>query len=315
MCNIVILGAGSFIAKALVLEINNYLPIKAVTHKIPKNKHEYKNLVTWYEVNILEPKSLDNIISSGDIVINFIHLWKDSKQKNLLVIKNIMDTCQQKKISRLLHCSTIGVEKIYSEGYIQKITKNFSESSYEYIKYEIEEYINRYPLKVFEYALIRPSSIIGPQVKKYIISLLIARASKPFLSYLRASLQSKIPVHYVSCEKVANFFKYMINARLPLNCNTYSISSESDSLNNFANLENFIFKLYNFKARKIPLIPIPKIFLPLIYFPLGKLSNLRTYDSKFSDSIDFSFNENLESSIKKLLQNKKTKKYFDKNSK
>ena len=74
MGNIVILGAGSFIAKALVLEMNNYLPIKAVTHQIPNNKRQYKNLVTWYEVNILVPQSLDNIICSGDIVINFIHL-------------------------------------------------------------------------------------------------------------------------------------------------------------------------------------------------------------------------------------------------
>ena len=303
MGNIVILGAGSFIAKALVLEMNNYLPIKAVTHQIPNDKRQYKNLVTWYEVDILVPQSLDNIISSGDIVINFIHLWNESKQTNLLAIKNILDSCQHKKIFRLLHCSSQAAN-FCSKTYTPKIIERFTtQYSYKHIKYELEEYINRYPLKVFETAIFRPTSIIGPSVKNYLISLLIARENKPIYSYLRASVSSNRFMHYVSCEKVVAFIKYLTTTSLPLNCNTYTIASEIGPSNTFIEVENLVFKLHKIKARKIPLIPIPKKIMNLFFFFFAKQANMTTSENIHAMSTDFSFNENIEKSLENLFLN------------
>jgi nucleoside-diphosphate-sugar epimerase len=302
MGNIVILGAGSFIAKALVLEMNNYLPIKAVTHQIPNDKHQYKNLVTWYEVDILVPKSLDNIISSGDIVINFIHLWNESKQTNLLAIKNILDSCQHKKIFRLLHCSSIRAANFFSKTYTPKIIERFTtQYSYKHIKYEIDEYINRYPLKVFETVIFRPTSIIGPSVKNYLFSLLIAREKKPIYSYLRASVSSNRCMHYVSCEKVVAFIKYLTTTSLPLNYNTYTISSEFSPFNTFIEVENLVFKLHNIKARKIPLLPIPKKIMNFIFLVFFKQASMTTSENIHAKISDFSFNENIKKSLENLF--------------
>ena len=87
MTSIVILGASSFIAKALINAGPYQLPIKAVARIIPVDQECYKK-VEWLQADLLNPLSLDKVFAEGDLVINLVYMQGSTSDQNQQVVKN-----------------------------------------------------------------------------------------------------------------------------------------------------------------------------------------------------------------------------------
>jgi len=282
MKSIVLLGATSFIGKAIISNYNYPLPIKAVARKLEKGKNIKQVNISWYEVDLFKPNSLESVIEPGDIVINLVYMHDGSEKDNKFLLENILESCNRKGISRMIYCSTAGVVGATKESKVNETTPCVPVSNYEKTKYNLEQQLLKNISKTLDIAILRPTCVVGPGGQSLLKLCLDLKSSSSLINYLRASLYGSRPMHLVSVNNVANALLHLVFFKKPLNNNIYIVSSDDDPKNNFKKVEECLMQAMGIKKRSIPLIPIPIIILSLILRLRGRshFNMIRKYDSK-----------------------------------
>lgn len=141
-----------------------------------------QNFVTGDINNLLNNKYFD---IEYDIVINFIILKDKSVSENLRYIKYLVDFCKLKKVSHLIHFSSIMVYD-NNEKYIDESTKietNTFKKGYGEVKIETDRYLESLTGLPFEISLIRPGYVLGdhrpcPFIKKLPLGFSVIKGDK-----------------------------------------------------------------------------------------------------------------------------------------
>jgi nucleoside-diphosphate-sugar epimerase len=269
MTSIVILGASSFIAKALINAGPYQLPIKAVARIIPVDQECYKQ-VEWLQADLLNPLSLDKVFAEGDLVINLVYMQGSTSEQNHQVVKNLIQACMKSKVSRLVHCSTALVVGATTVSDISESTPCLPLTDYEVTKYELEKFILSDLHNGLDVAVLRPTAVVGIGSKNLVkLSDQLINSSK-ITNYFRSSLFGNRPMHLVPVQMVSEALVHLIFSPNPLSKQVYIVAADSDADNNFKKVEGLLRKALGMEQRKIPLLPLPQCFLRSLLRLLGR---------------------------------------------
>ena len=269
MASIVILGASSFIAKALINAGPYKLPIKAVARKIPVDQ-ECNKQVEWLQADLLNPHSLDEVFAEGDLVINLVYMQASASDQNHQVVKNLIQACMKAKVARLVHCSTALVVGVTTASDISEATPCLPSTDYEVTKYELEKFILSDLHNGLDVAVLRPTAVVGVGSENLVkLSNQLMNSSR-IINYLRSSLFGSRPMHLVPVQMVSEALIHLIFSPNPLSKQVYIVAADSDADNNFKKVEELLRKALGIEQRKIPLLPLPQFFLRLLLRLLGR---------------------------------------------
>jgi len=269
MTSIVILGASSFIAKALINAGPYQLPIKAVARIIPVDQECYKQ-VEWLQADLLNPLSLDKVFAEGDLVINLVYMQGSTSERNHQMVKNLIQACMKSKVSRLVHCSTALVVGATTVSDISESTPCLPLTDYEVTKYGLEKLILSDLHNGLDVAVLRPTAVVGVGSKNLVkLSDQLINSSK-ITNYFRSSLFGNRPMHLVPVQMVSEALVHLIFSPNPLSKQVYIVAADSDADNNFKKVEGLLRKALGMEQRKIPLLPLPQCFLRSLLRLLGR---------------------------------------------
>lgn len=281
MPSLVILGAGGFLAKAIIERGINVFPIKAVVRK-KKSETQNSDRITWFEADLLTAGALDGILEKEDIVVNTAYIPGDNDSDNLHLINNVIDSCIQNKVKRLIHCSTANVVGAVKSSHIDETIECKPLTKYEQVKFAVEEQVLKSGLKDLNIIVLRPTAIVGSEGKNLVKLADALMKGSPVVNYLRASLFKNRKMHLVSVHNVAAAILHLSTQESLFGRDIYFISSDDDPKNNFLSVETILRETLGLRRRKIPLLPIPSSFLSMLLKFKGRSEfNLsRTYDSQ-----------------------------------
>jgi nucleoside-diphosphate-sugar epimerase len=269
MAFIVILGATSFIARALINAGPYQLPIKAVARTIPLDQECYTK-VEWIQADLLNPNSLDEIFVKGDLVINLVYMQGSASDQNQQVVKNLIHACKRAKVARLIHCSTALVVGATPVSNISEATPCKPSNGYEETKYELEKLILSDLNNELDTAVLRPTAVIGVGSQNLVkLSNQLINSSE-IINYLRSSLFGSRPMHLVPVQMVSEALIHLTFLPIPLSKQIYIVAADSDVDNNFQKVEKLLREALGIKQRKVPLFPLPQLFLRSLLRLLGR---------------------------------------------
>lgn len=262
---VIIFGARGFIGKYLLDKISKLeeFEIIAITGQ---KKHNNSNNIQWKTCDVLDERSVFDVVCEKSIVINLIYMSSEGAQKNLKCIKNILNACDQKNVVKLIHCSTAVIAGRVPNNVITEKTKINPYNNYEKIKYEIEEMIiNDIKLNNgAEKIIIRPTAVFGLGGKNIIKLLNDSIFGNKFLNYFKSILYGERRFNLVSVYNVISSIIFLIKQTKNLNGEAFIISDDSDEKNNFNYVESKIYESYNLKKLLHARIYCPKIILRIL---------------------------------------------------
>lgn len=270
MSSIVVIGATGFLGRALILcnEVGG-LPIKAISRRMPTDPALLKTDVAWYAVDVLQTGVLDSILESGDVVANLLYI-EGKEQDNFIALQNIIDSCEKAEVSRLIHCSTAVVAGATDHASVTELTICKPKTKYECIKYKLEQQLLASKQVRFDFAILRPTAIVGPGGKNLMKLAGALYKKSAFVNYLRAGLYGKRPMHLVPVCDVVGALLYLAKFKSSLNGNIFIISADDDHDNNYQQVESILMASMGLRARRYPIFPIPLFVLSMLLRLLGR---------------------------------------------
>jgi len=304
MPSLVILGASGFLGRAMIALRNHSFSVKAVARRIPSDIDIHIEGVTWYKADLLLSSSLDHVLENGDIVINLAYLKSENDADHLCMINNIINSCLQNNVRRLIHCSTAVVAGKTKESWVDEETVCFPVTPYERIKLNLEQCVLDATLMGLDVAILRPTAIVGPNGRNLIkLANSLINGSR-LVNYFRASLFGRRKMHLVPVSSVAAAMVHLASSKVLLNGNIYIISSD-DPLNNFISVESILLNSLGLQPRKIPILPFPFLFLSILLKLKGCSDSTvgKVYDSTKLHATNFTAVDSLSETIKEFGEN------------
>lgn len=98
---VVVIGASGFVGEYLVnaLTERKDVEVRVLVHR---NRTKNHNNIHFIEGDLLNPGSLDALLSRNCTVINLAYLVRD----NLDAMANLATACVKNQVKRMIHCST-----------------------------------------------------------------------------------------------------------------------------------------------------------------------------------------------------------------
>lgn len=163
-------GANGHLGAAVVrLLLEKGYRVKALVNK---NQNALENLpLEIVKSDVCDPDSLHDFCSNIDIMIHcagFIGIEKKWAQKNhqinVIGTKNVVNTCLQSNIKKLIYVSSIQTFKVNGEIPINEKSEFASEESdsYSYSKKLAEDEVRKGIAQGLQACIVNPTSIIGP---------------------------------------------------------------------------------------------------------------------------------------------------------
>jgi nucleoside-diphosphate-sugar epimerase len=287
MSSLVILGASGFIGRSLIADGRSPLRVKAVARNIPVDVDSSQKGAIWFEAELSIATSLDDLLTSGDVVINLAYKPDAGEADNLAMVDNIVNACLRRRVSRLLHCSTAVVVGSTRVPRVVESTPCLPLTPYERTKWAIEQRVLGALPRGLEVCILRPTAVVGPGGQN-LLKLATSLASGGALTnYLRASLFGRRPMHLVPARNVTAALLHLSGLPAASNGDIYIVSSDEDPINNFHDIEEILSRSLGLHPRKLPALPIPAQVLSLALRLLGRSEwgVARIYDSaKLYDS-------------------------------
>jgi nucleoside-diphosphate-sugar epimerase len=272
-CVVSLTGASGFIGRSLLKHLSLLcdVKIKVLVHR-KQPECELNDRIVLIQGDLMNPETLDTFISLGDTVINLVYLGAASRQDNITAIWNLLDACEKANIRRLIHCSTARVAgRIHDRPITERSICN-PISEYAATKLEIERELLK-GARSYEVVIVRPTAIFGPAGLNLVQFVHDLRGNKRYLGYVKSCLFGRSRQNLVYVDNVVSAIAFLITASLKTSQETFIISDDYESSNNYRGVEKFFFKYFGWKDYVIPPVQLP---LPMLTF-LADLMN------KFND--------------------------------
>jgi len=173
MTNILLLGGTGFLGKSLLKQLNKKNSLKLMIHK-----SDFQTNAEKFNGNILKKKSFFNEIRKNEIIINFLGQISTNESDfidlNIIGGINLLNSCLEKKIKKIILISTINV---YGENLEQPSKENDPlkpKTTYGVVKM-ITEQMYEYFSKMhgIDIVILRLADIYGPNKKNGFLTQII----------------------------------------------------------------------------------------------------------------------------------------------
>lgn len=302
---IAITGAGGFVGERLVGKISarSDVLIRALIRRTNAHSRKYHNL-TEIQGDLTELDTLSGFLLPGCSVINLAYGFELTPAENLRMAENLIEICKKNQIKQLIHCSTAAVFGNQAANKVDEQTICKPKEEYGVTKLLIEQILRDGARGHFEFVNLRPTSVFGPggaALRGLIINL--SKGSRS-LNYLRSCLFNKRQFNIVSVETVVAAILFILDKSQEIDGETYIISEDDESINNFESIEKYLLHELNRKYYYLPRLKIPLKVLSTVLRVLGRdIYNPRMlYDSSKLRKLGFQTPRPLISSLAEFAQ-------------
>jgi len=306
---IAITGASGFIGRHLVNALlqSRSFEVRVLSRLIKTSFNNDPNLKE-FQGDLRDISTIHDFLTPECIVINLAYGRNLSKEDNILLANNLIYLCHQFQIKRLIHCSTASVNGYHLQTYIDEKTSCKPMNEYGRTKLFIEKLLFDGAHDHYEFINLRPTSIFGPgglALNKLYDDL---KSKKLIINYLKSCLLGKRKMNLVSLDLVIKVILFFISAHHVNNGETYFISQDDQSPNNFATIEKIIME--NVFDKKYPIQPIhlPTWCLSIVLFIIGRgyVNPLTIFSTQKLMSLKLSYTKTLYESLNEFLEYKKS---------
>ena len=271
---IVIIGASGYIGRHLVDQLRYLHGVQVRT----LCRSRQRGLDTFglggnleiVEGSLYSPESLLNLLEPGCTVINLAYLWNRGESENLTVTSNLTSACKNRNVKRLIHCSTAAVVGRSPENRIVESTPCRPVTEYGITKLKIERAISAGAQGNFEVAILRPTSVFGPDgepLKKLANDLVCGNR---LLNYLKSCLFGNRRMNLVHVANVVAAILFLTRRQENIDGEVFIVSDDDAVANNFAQVERTLMRLLDYPDYVLPRIFLPQWVLGLLLRLLGR---------------------------------------------
>lgn len=269
---VAIVGASGYIGKRIVEELRRLggYKIKLLVRSLDQNlmAASLDAGVEVFKGDLGEPESLRDFLEHNCTVINLVYLWGAGEVENLRVTANLIEACKVAKIKRLIHCSTAAVVGRVTDDLITEDTPCHPVTEYGVTKLKVEQAITGAGHGCFDVAILRPTSVFGPEgdpLKKLAGDIV---AGSRLGNYLKSCLFGERRMNLVSVANVVGAIVFLMSREENLGGGIFLVSDDDSPINNFADVEKFLMSEFQVDRYVMPRMPLP---LGLLAFLLGMM--------------------------------------------
>ncbi len=261
-----IFGASGFVGKHLVhklLQNKVFEEVKLFSRHPISLQYPVSGMLHTVIGDLLDKNTLKLAIEAGDTVINLTYLSQNPND-NATALRNLAEISAEKKIARLIHCSTASVYGNISHPLLNEKTPCNPSSSYERSKLLLENLLINDFSNNFEIALLRPTQIFGAYGKNLIKQADEISTGNSFKNYLKSCLLSKRYLNLVGVENVVSAIICLAEAQ-QLQENIYLLSDDGEIPLTYLDVEKKLGALLGAKKRTFPIIQFPLWIYKTLY--------------------------------------------------
>ena len=261
-----VLGGTGFIGRHLIdsFLVNRMGPIRVLT----RNFHsiESRGDVIPIRGDMMSFDSVKDLVRDQSLVINMAYINNDYNA-NLCAADNLVKSCIELGVSRLIHCSTALVVGRVNASVVDESTTCCPYTEYERTKLDIEERLLERATGKLELVIVRPTAVFGSGGRN-LVKLANSLLHRPhLLNLLPVMLFKNRPMHLVPVEDVVSSISFLATLDRDLNGERFIISCDEHKKNNYYDLANHLTKKFGRRAFPESFVP----FAPLIVYALLKL--------------------------------------------
>ena len=302
---VAITGANGFIGRYLVKALSKQpdLSLRVLVRK-SSNNNKWGANVTEIEGDLTKPDTLRDFLLEGCIVINLAYSFDATDDQNITAINNLIDICVNKKIKRLIHCSTAAVYGRTQESIVDESSECNPRTNYGKTKLLIENLLLEASQGIFEYVNIRPTAVYGPEGQALMKLISKLENASWFSNYLRSCLFNTRSLNLVHVNNVVAAIIFLMDLSKNIDGETYIVSEDFEPDNNYKYVENFFIKRLEKGRLMIPAFPVPLVFLSWILRLLGRdsINPKMFYDAEKLRKTGFNYEVSLDSGLTGLCE-------------
>lgn len=267
MHTLAITGASGFLGRHLVAEClsRGYFKLRLLTRN--KNACQYllSDKVTLCEGDLLRPESLKGFLQPNSTLVHLAYLDNAGVAANIQATLNLMEAVKQARLKRVVHCSTAVVIGFDAKGVVTENTLPKPKGEYQQTKYRIEEMLRAELSSNIEFAILRPTEIIGPGGQGLQGMIKRLRNEKKYKNFIYHCILRSRRFNYVSVYNVVAALILLASTPVNQKGEIYNISDDKDSDNNYALVEKIITSSLN-RPQGYPFeIGLPPFFLSVLF--------------------------------------------------
>jgi nucleoside-diphosphate-sugar epimerase len=276
--------------------------ITPVTRHLNKRSPAAHDDRHWLEADLLNPHSIEKILTPGSTVINLAYSGSSSSEDNITMVENLVQTCRRVKASRLVHCSTAVLVGENPSSAVSEDTKCLPVTPYEKTKYQIESLLLDKATDDFKIYILRPTIVIGPGGQNLKKMLWAIEAGNSVVNYIRSSVFGNRKMNLVAVKDVVGALMHLCK-QSSIHSGVYICSADDDPDNRYDKVEAIIRELLE-KQKKIKPIPLPrqilKVMLRFSRSGAGRFAN-RNYSSEKLFHTGFQRSESVAQAVREFV--------------
>lgn len=301
--DIVVIGGTGFIGKYLVdflVGSDQVERVRLLSRTGGKVKSEKVEIIRG---DVFDKPSLRDLIIEGAIVVNLAYLAGADQGRNLDLIRNIVEVCQEKQIRKFIHVSTAVVA---GRTEVSRVTEESAVrpfSEYDKTKMLVEQEVANSAAS-FQSIILRPTAVFGPEGKNLIQLASNLVLSNFFKNYLKSCLYGDRTMNLVSVENVVSALGFLIFIDKDLGRQAYIVADDDASGNNYSGVERVLMRSLGVSNYPIPRVVLPRIFLRWVLTLFGK-SNVdanRRYSSEKLEALGWVKAQDFEYRVKRFAE-------------
>jgi nucleoside-diphosphate-sugar epimerase len=216
------------------------------------------------------PESLLGFLEPGCTVVNLVYLWGAGEAANLTLTRQLIDACDAARVGRLIHCSTAAVVGRVPDMWVNENVRCQPVTEYGITKLKIEQAFQEAAKGRFDLAILRPTSVFGPEgdpLKKLARDLV---GGKRVFNYLKSCLFGKRRMNLIHVENVVAAIEFLV--RHDENCcgQIFNVSDDDDEANNFSDVEAVLMDVFDLRDYRNSNLNLPLEFLTLLLWLMGR---------------------------------------------
>ena len=298
---IIVFGATGFIGRHLMREVNSDMisPVTRHLKKLISVDHADRN---WLVADLLNPHSIEQILTPGSTVVNLAYSGSASYEDNIKMVENLVQACCRVKVARIVHCSTAVLVGENPSSTVTEETKCLPVTPYEKTKYQIESLLLDAPNDDFKIYILRPTAVIGPGGHNLRKLLCEVEAGNSVMNYIRSSVFGKRNMNLVAVKDVVGALMHLSTSS-SFQSGIYICSADDDPDNRYDKVEAIMRELLK-KQQRIKSLPLPKQILKVILkfskSGAARFTN-RNYSSQKLFATGFQRSESVAQAVRKFV--------------
>lgn len=209
------------------------------------------------EGDMRNPAAFARILEEGCTWVNVAHLDLPSETDQINVMTSLLEVCREKRIRRLVHCSTAVVAGRSNASVVTEDTDCLPGDRYEAAKLAIEQVLLQKCGGSLEVVILRPTAVFGPHGRNLIKLANDLRGQPAFVNYLKSCLQGSRRMNLVHVDNVVAALAFLIDVPGRVAGEVFIVSDDEAPGNNFRDVERCLMA-----ALGIPDYPVAPAALP-----------------------------------------------------